>query len=59
MADISMCRNESCVKKNKCHRYTARPDRYQSYFIVPEFDGLNCPEFWDNSGYPNERSDAE
>lgn len=32
MPDISMCNNSDCKFKNKCYRYTAKPNQYlQSY----------------------------
>ena len=31
MPDITMCKNESCKRKHTCYRYTATPDKYQSY----------------------------
>jgi len=32
MPDISMCKNEECIIKDKCYRYTAIPNPYfQTY----------------------------
>ena len=31
MPDISMCFGKNCYKKNDCYRFTAKPDRFQSY----------------------------
>lgn len=38
MADITMCQNESCPKKEDCFRYKAEPNRNQSYFTF-----TTCP----------------
>lgn len=55
MADITMCKGEGCLVKDRCYRFTARvtPD-WQSYFMEspivtrgPDKFG-NCPEYWDN-----------
>lgn len=32
MADLTMCRGGECPLKNRCYRFTASPDEYQSYF---------------------------
>ena len=43
-----MCRGIYCPISTKCHRYTAKPDRYmQSYGDFTYVDG-NCDYFWDN-----------
>ena len=31
MADITMCCNRDCPIRNKCYRYRAVPDDYQSF----------------------------
>jgi hypothetical protein len=31
MPDISMCKNENCIKKESCYRFNAIPSRYQSF----------------------------
>ena len=32
MADITMCKDEECGRKDRCYRYTAKPNEYrQSY----------------------------
>lgn len=31
--DLTKCSGENCPIKNRCHRYTASPDEYQSYFM--------------------------
>lgn len=32
MPDIAMCYGEGCLQRDKCYRYTAKPDTYQDYF---------------------------
>ena len=52
MPDISMCSNERCLKRLKCHRYTATPCEFmQSY---SDFEAKDCEYLWDNEGYPEE-----
>lgn len=50
MSDISMCEGTNCPVKEKCHRFTAKPDEYQSYFAdVPGEikDGkFTCNMYW-------------
>lgn len=53
MADISKCSGEGCNQKEKCYRFTAKPNEYyQSWMSSPAPDPLpkkwKCPEFWDN-----------
>jgi hypothetical protein len=47
MADITMCSGEGCHMKNKCYRFTAKPDEHwQSWFgTVPIEDG-KCEMYW-------------
>jgi hypothetical protein len=47
MLDITKCRGTGCVLKNECYRYTAKPDKMQSFFVKPplEDDGT-CGYFW-------------
>lgn len=33
MPDITMCEGTDCPVKEKCHRFTAKPDEYQAYFV--------------------------
>ncbi len=45
MADISMCKDHQCLRKNVCYRYTAFPNPWrQAYFMVsPRTPGTqNC-----------------
>jgi len=53
MADISMCMNDFCDSRYQCYRYTAIPDKYQSYFLLEMMDSQNCEYFWDNKGCRN------
>lgn len=49
MADISKCNGENCSVKEKCYRYTAPEDEYQSYVIAPYKikDGkFTCDLYW-------------
>ena len=47
--DITMCRDETCEKREKCYRYTAPVDRYwQSVFSEPP--EKPCIHFWNNDG---------
>lgn len=32
MPDISMCKNERCLQKKTCYRYTAVPSKYQQVY---------------------------
>ena len=55
MADITMCRDESCKKRKKCHRATAPINEYrQAYFVNSPRQGKECSFFWDNDGYRKE-----
>ena len=48
MLDISMCKGENCPIRDSCYRFTAIPDRFQSYGAFEEFlvDG-QCPWYWE------------
>ena len=51
MVDIAKCANEDCTLKEKCYRYTSKPDEYwQSYMDFKQIDG-KCDDFWDISKY--------
>ncbi len=51
MADIMMCKDEECPKKDTCYRYTAKvnPDR-QAYFLTSpkrkKMGGWDCDYYW-------------
>jgi len=49
MADISMCSNKDCPKKERCYKFTATPNPYrQSYdYFKPDENG-ECKDFVDN-----------
>ena len=62
MADITMCKGGKCELKKECYRFTAIPDDYQAYFIVPPYlsqrdeqgiriknpESKDCKHFWAN-----------
>jgi hypothetical protein len=48
MADITMCSGKDCPKKHTCHRYLAKADRYQSFFVNPPIkESGECEHYWD------------
>ena len=47
MPDISMCAGFKCLKKHRCHRFTAEPSKRQSYAAFFR-DALNCEDFIPN-----------
>ena len=55
MPDISKCNGGDCRLKDKCYRYTSKPDAiWQSYFgLAPHKDG-KCDWFWEDKGDYNE-----
>ena len=39
MSDIMMCNGTDCVVKDKCKRFTSKPnEQWQSYFSEPPFE---------------------
>lgn len=62
MPDITMCMGfkpsgDMCKIRDKCYRFTATPDHFQSFFQEAPFKGGSvrkpyryCEEFW---GYDN------
>lgn len=48
MADISMCQNTECKKKDKCYRQTAIVNRFWQSYIQPDGNknGKGCTFFW-------------
>ena len=50
MADITMCDGNGCPQKNSCVRYLSEPDKYQSFFIIPDKikQSGNCEEYWES-----------
>ncbi len=52
MADITMCRDKECPKKDTCYRYTAPVNKHrQSYFTESpkrkKMGGYDCDYYWD------------
>lgn len=47
MADISMCVNDRCEKKDRCYRYKAIPSYSQSYSDFKECKKPDYKSFWD------------
>lgn len=50
MVDICMCDGKSCLIKEKCRRFTAIADEWQSYFAKSPIkeNGINCDYFMPN-----------
>ena len=47
MPDICMCKGTNCPFKEKCYRFTAKADEYQSYFIDAPIDkDGKCDMYW-------------
>lgn len=50
MADITKCRGDGCPRREKCYRYTAEEDKYQSYLVVSPHtivkNKFYCELFW-------------
>lgn len=63
MPDITMCKGDGCILRDKCFRYTAKPNpERQSYFAnVPfrmESGVTKCDHFWETDReikYPSYR----
>jgi len=50
MPDITMCKNEECIKKDSCYRYNAEPSEYwqsYSYFENSCNEETNYKMFWE------------
>jgi len=48
MPDISMCDNKKCPSKEKCYRFKAVPNDYQTYAdFKPEKNEDKCDAFWE------------
>jgi hypothetical protein len=60
MPDITMCRpsGQECKQRDKCHRFTAKADKYQSMcdFTDSWIDG-ECGHFWSNVVKPMTESE--
>ena len=46
--DISKCTGEGCKLKNRCYRFTVKPDFMQSYFGKPPIHKKLCMYFIDD-----------
>jgi len=46
MPDITMCMGTNCPHKETCHRYTAKPSEYQSYFTDAPIKDGKCEMYW-------------
>ena len=51
MCDITMCCNRDCPIRNKCYRYRAVPDDYQSFAFfkyqpISDTNDEECEYFW-------------
>ena len=49
--DICMCKGNECPLKNKCIRYVAKPDKWQTYFCIVPYKKGECNEFIDFKKY--------
>lgn len=47
MADITKCLNENCHIKQKCYRWTAPSDDYQSYADFKPNEDDTCDNFYE------------
>lgn len=41
-----MCPGTNCPHKEKCYRFTAKPDDYQSYFMESPIKDGKCEYYW-------------
>jgi len=48
MADITMCQESSCPRKDKCYRFTARVNEYRQSYFADKMDTENCEYFISN-----------
>jgi hypothetical protein len=46
MADITKCRGDGCIIKEKCYRFTAKADEYQAYFLESPIKDGKCDMYW-------------
>ena len=44
--DITMCPGTNCPHRISCHRYTAEPSEYQSYFTEAPVKDEKCDMYW-------------
>jgi len=52
--DITMCMNENCKVKEQCYRYTAKPDKWQSYAMFST-EEEKCGYFWEDDRWQKEQ----
>lgn len=50
MPDITMCINEDCKVKTRCHRYTAKPTPGRQSYSLYTWDDTGCDHFLPNGG---------
>ncbi len=50
MADITMCQDKKCPKRENCYRYKVKPSLYrQSYFVrTPRKEDNTCEYYWED-----------
>jgi len=46
MTDITKCKGLNCPVKEKCYRFTAKADEYQSYFVDAPIKDGKCDMYW-------------
>lgn len=55
-----MCSGVGCPLKENCYRHKAIPDElWQSYFLDPPFDGVDCTHYWEMSSKPSKKLDKK
>ncbi len=48
MPDISLCLNKSCLKKETCYRYKAKPSEFRQVYAAFTYDeDGNCEDYWE------------
>lgn len=50
MPDISMCHGAACAIRDRCYRFTAKPNEWQSYADFDTNSGRKCEFFWPAEG---------
>lgn len=46
MADITMCDNKECPRRDSCYRFTAVPNPYRQSYWYPTPDHADCKGYW-------------
>jgi hypothetical protein len=61
MPDIAMYNGGKCPQKDKCRRFTAKPDKYwQSYFSkVPYEKYGHCDHYWPDRRFVKEAQECK